>query len=718
MKKMLLQFCLMLPAFALQAQELRTISNPDVIQGVLIKITPPLSEFKPDPSWVDEIVRDENGALKEQKDNVEHRNGGHPAVDPFALPQGIDPVLQNNFYSKKRANSILQNFEGQGYTNVNPADPSICVGPNHVIQMINGSSGARFVIYSKNGTVIQAEQYMDAISGVPGLGDPIAMYDQFADRFVISEFSASGNKLIVMISQTANPTGSWFIYQFTAAEFPDYPKYGIWPNAYICTTNESNNKVYAMNRPLMLAGTPVVSMLSFSISALETVGFQAAAPVNISGTTLPPVGTNPMILRMVDDLWTSNPSDVDRLEMWTMNLDFITPANSSLSQQPNINTAAFDSDLCGYNTLSCIRQPGATRMDPIREIIMNRVYYRNFGTHQSLVALHAVDPGVLDRAGCRWYELRRTGLGPWSIFQQSTYAPDTNSRWMGSMAINNAGTIGMMYNISSKALFPSLRFTGRIASDPLNTMTEPEQTIIAGAASNGSNRWGDYNDMQVDPSDDETFWTTGMYRPTGSGWSTRISSFSISQFALPLSLLSFDGKQINEKEIQLTWNVENENNVSRYEVERLEDNGNYSFIASVSYKHHTQATNEYTYTDLSFNAFANKEYRLKMIDQDGKFRYSNTVTISGKPTQAIEIYPNPVLHDKLYIRINEKFASKKLFFMVYDQNSKKVIQQQKESVDNNQIHAINLTSLPIGLYYLAVQDANGNTLSKEKITKK
>jgi hypothetical protein len=718
MKKILLSLSVLLITIQVIAQEGRTITNPEVIQGVLIKITPPLSEFKPDPTWIDEQVRDENGVINENKNNVEHRNGGHPAVDPNALPKGDDPVWQKSFYSKKRANSILQNFDGQGYTNVNPADPSLCVGPNHVIQMINGSSGARMAIYSKTGTVIQAAQYMDAISGIPGLGDPIAMYDQFADRFVISEFSASGNKLVVMISQTANPTGSWYIYQFTAPEFPDYPKYGIWPNAYICTTNESNNKVYAMNRPLMLAGTPVVTMLSFTITALETIGFQAAAPVNISGTTLPPAGTNPMLLRMVDDAWTSAPADVDRLEMWTMNLDFITPANSSLSQQADINTAAFTSDLCGYSTLNCIRQPGTTRMDPIREIIMNRVYYRNFGTHQSLVALHSVDPGVLDRAGCRWYEMRRTGLGAWSMFQQGTYAPDTNSRWMGTMAINNAGTIGMMYNVSSKAVFPSIRFTGRISSDPLGTMTEPEQTIVAGAATNGSNRWGDYNDMQVDPSDDETFWTTGMYRPTGSGWSTRISSFSISQFALPLSLLSFDGKRINDKEINLNWNVENENNVARYEIERQEDNDNYQMIASIPYKHHTQSTNEYSFTDVTFNALATKEYRLKMIDQDGKYRYSNTVTISGKASQSIEIYPNPVIHDVLYIRINEATVSKKLSFVIYNQNAQKVIQQEKELLNVNQIQSIDLSALSSGLYYLSVLDAQGNIISKEKITKK
>lgn len=717
MRQNLLTVLFLSIAFPTFSQEGSTITNPDVIEGVLIKITPPLSDFKPDLNWKDDIVRDENGVIKEDKNNVEHRNGGHPVVDPTALPNGIDPVWQHSFYSKKRVNSIIHNFDGQNYTSVNPADPSLCVGPNHVIQMINASSGAKFAIYNKSGGVVLASQYMDAISGVGGLGDPVAMYDQFADRFVITEFSASGNKLIMMISQTANPTGSWYVYQFTASEFPDYPKFGIWPNAYICTTNESSSKIYAMNRTLMLAGTPVVSMLSFTIPTLATIGFQAAAPVNISGTTLPPVGTQPMVLRIVDDAWTAA-ADVDRLQMWTMNLDFATPANSSLNQQADINTAAFDSDLCGYTTLNCIRQPGTnTRMDPIREVIMNRVYYRNFGTHQSMVAIHSVDPGTLDQAGSRWYEMRRTGLGAWSMFQQGTYAPDTNSRWMGSIAINNAGTIGMIYNVSSKVVYPSLRFTGRLASDPAGIMTETEQSIIAGTASNGSNRWGDYNDMQVDPSDDQTFWATGMYKPSTSGWNTRIASFSISQFALPLTLLAFDGKQVNEKEIALTWKVENENNVDRYEIERLEDNGIYTKIASVDYKLHSVATNDYNYTDNSFNALATKEYRLKMIDQDGKYRYSNTVTISGEPTKTVTVYPNPITHDILYVRLSEALSLREVHVVLYNQASQKVSEIEKSASNHNQILTMDMNEFASGMYYLNVLDAQGNILSKEKVTK-
>jgi hypothetical protein len=223
--------------------------------------------------------------------------------------------------------------------------------------------------------------------------------------------------------------------------------------------------------------------------------------------------------------------------------------------------------------------------------------------------------------------------------------------------------------------------------------------------------------MQVDPSDDQTFWATGMYKPSTSGWNTRIASFSISQFALPLTLLAFDGKQVNEKEIALTWKVENENNVDRYEIERLEDNGIYTKIASIDYKHHSVATNDYNYTDNSFNSLSTKEYRLKMIDQDGKYRYSNTVTISGEPTKTVTVYPNPITHDILYVRLSEALSLREVHVVLYNQASQKVSEIEKSASNHNQILTMDMNELASGMYYINVLDAQGNILSKEKVTK-
>ena len=232
-------------------------------------------------------------------------------------------------------------------------------------------------------------------------------------------------------------------------------------------------------------------------------------------------------MRMRDDAWNGSASDA--LEIWEFDIDWANPANTSLTQTNTIGVSPFDSELCGYTSFACIPQPGSgTTLDPLREVLMNRIHYRNFSTHESIVCCHVTDVDGSDLAGIRWYELRRTGglSGSWSIYQEGTYSPDTDNRWMGSIGISASGQIGLAYNVSSSSTFPSLRYTGRKECDPLGVMTEPETVIIAGTASNNSNRYGDYNAIGTDPSDGESFWFTGMYNPAAS-WSTRIASFTI-----------------------------------------------------------------------------------------------------------------------------------------------------------------------------------------------
>ena len=141
---------------------------------------------------------------------------------------------------------------------------------------------------------------------------------------------------------------------------------------------------------------------------------------------------------------------------------------------------------------------------------MWRLQYRNFGTHESMVVNHTVDENGQDHAGIRWYELRRTGGGPWSIFQQGNHAPDPLHRWMGSAAMDSAGNIALGYSVSSREVSPGIRYAMREPSDPPGTMGPGEGTIIAGSGSqtHGSNRWGNYSSLDVDPLDGCTFWYT------------------------------------------------------------------------------------------------------------------------------------------------------------------------------------------------------------------
>ena len=457
----------------------------------------------------------------------------HPKLNPKALPIGEDPVRQEKDGNHPQTRAVIQNYNGIGYTSVNPADPSVDVGPNHVVQMINGSSGAYIKIFDKAGTVLLNQTYFDGITGIPGLGDPIVIYDQLADRWMCTEFSSTGNKMVVGISQTSSPLGAWYIYSFTAPSFPDYPKYAIWPDAYYVTTNENSPSVYAFDRTKMLAGDPSATMQRFTLSAFPTIGFQAATPVSLSGNLLPPSGSPGLIMRMGDDGWGS-PITNDRLEIFEFHVDFTTPANSNISGPLYLNTQPFDTDLCGYQTLSCINQPGNTNLDPLREVLMNRIFYRNFGDHASLVCCHVTDANGSDLAGVRWYELRKNSSNPWSIYQQGTYSPDNSfSRWMSSIAINGSGQISIAYNITNNSLAPSIRYTGRNDCDPLGTMTISETTIVnGGSTGNGSNRYGDYNQLNVDPSNDNTFWFTAMYNPAAQ-WSTRIASYEVEDNCIP-----------------------------------------------------------------------------------------------------------------------------------------------------------------------------------------
>ncbi|MCX6287830.1 MAG: BACON domain-containing carbohydrate-binding protein [Bacteroidetes bacterium] len=222
------------------------------------------------------------------------------------------------------------------------------------------------------------------------------------------------------------------------------------------------------------------------------------------------------------------------LKIWSFVVDWTTPTNSTIGETSSLTPATFSSYFCSASRGRCIPQPGTTyKLETLSDRLMYRLQYRNFGSYQTMVTCHSVNVDGAGHAGCRWYELRNTGSG-WSIYQQGSYAPDSPHRWMPSVAMNGQGDIALGYSVSdATSTYPSIRYTGRRASDPLNTMTVAEQTLIAGTGSqtySGAGRWGDYSCMSVDPSDDLTFWYTNEYVQTTGDWSwqTRIGSFKFS----------------------------------------------------------------------------------------------------------------------------------------------------------------------------------------------
>ena len=457
--------------------------------------------------------------------------GPQPDAD-FDPPNKPDPLLalQENVQAVQDAGfaTPIFNFNGQGYSGVNPPDTVGDVGKDHYIQMINAT---RVAIYDKTtGDLVVPPFSLSALGGcATGRGDPIVLYDQLADRWFLSEFGA-GNSLCTYVSQTPDPTEAYYSYQFATPSFPDYPKYGVWPDAYYATTNESSPAIYAFNRAAMLTGGAATSQ-RFTAPGLAGFGFEALTPANLDGMTPPPAGSPNYIMRQVDTEAHSVPGypDNDILEIWAFSVNWTTPANSTFTKIADILTAEFDSTLCGLTSFFCMGMPGVAQgasnsLDPLREVIMNRLNYRNFGTHEVLVGNFVTDIGN-NIGGKRWFELRKVGAGPWTLYQEGTYAPTTNdNRWMGGIAMDGAGNIALAYNVSSQTIYPSIRYTGRLSTDPLGTMPQGEYTLIAGSANNGSNRYGDYSAMSIDPIDDCTFWFTGQWNDA-SQWKTRIGAF-------------------------------------------------------------------------------------------------------------------------------------------------------------------------------------------------
>lgn len=450
-----------------------------------------------------------------------------------------DPLVgaQRSFPQRRAFTSTEVNTAGIGFSGAVPPDPTVDVGSSYVIQATNTGSGSTFNIYDKSDGTLEVGplSMQDLATGgtdcAQGAGDPIILYDEAASRWMLSEFSEFGNKLCVYISITSDPiTGGWYNYEFSAPYFPDYPKYAVWTDAYYFGTNEdSGPALYAIDRTRMLAGLSA-TMQRFQVPSLSAFSFQMLTPVDIDGPTPPPAGSPGIFMRHRDDeahnSGSANSSS-DQLEIYEMSIDWDTPSSSQLSGPIVLTVAEFDSHFCGYTTFSCLPQPnGATDLDPLREVVMWGVQYRNMGSYEAIVGSHVTDTTGTDVAGPRWWELRRLPGGNWTVHQEGTYSPDSHNRWMSSAAMDQAGNIALAYSIGSATLNPGIRYTGRLATDPAGVMTQGETTIANGAGQQWSERYGDYSSMSVDPSDGCTFWYTNEYI-TGSGnWATRLASFA------------------------------------------------------------------------------------------------------------------------------------------------------------------------------------------------
>jgi hypothetical protein len=429
------------------------------------------------------------------------------------------------------------NFEGQsandnrnvsGFAFV-PPDTNGAVGASQYVQMVN----VTIAVYDKaSGALLLGPAAIHSIwngfggpceTEFPDGGDPVVLYDHLANRWLISQLQYNSkftqNEQCVAISTSSDATGSYNRYEFDyGANFPDYPKYGIWPDAYYNTVNMfigngfGGAQACAFDRNAMLAGT-AASAICFQ--QVPSVG--SLLPSDLDGAAPAVAGEPNFFLHITDGA---------HLNLYKFHVDFAHPANSTFSGPTPVTVAPFSEICAGANSASCIPEPNpGEKVDGLSDRLMFRLAYRNFGDHETLMVNHTVAGGAL--GGVRWYEIRNPQNSP-AVYQQGTVVDPTVDYWLGSIATDKVGNIALGFSASGKSVNPSVYVAGRAPSHPLGVLGGP--LVLAGGTGvqvQSFKRWGDYSSMTVDPSDDCSFWYTNEYYQTTApfNWTTRIGSF-------------------------------------------------------------------------------------------------------------------------------------------------------------------------------------------------
>jgi len=456
--------------------------------------------------------------------------------------------------------SNQDNFNLFGFR-VNPPDPVGDVGLGHYVEMVN----LAVAVYDKSGNLVMGPLAIgDLWAGFPvedctdPSGDPIVVYDQLVNRWILSQFTTRFTNdpqndrfyNCVAVSKTPDPTGAYYRYAFPSGNFfPDYPKYGVWTDSYILTsrdfgpTVEYGISVYALEKAKMISGNPNARAVQFfldsAIVPISLIG-DGLLPPDIDGRRRPQNGSPAPIFGTQDD---GHPygAAFDALNVFELDVKWKATPSATLTLAAQLPVASFDSVFpCAPTSRDCLPQPGIANPAQFLDVLsyrqrpMHRLAYRNFGDYEAMVTNQSVEakPGI---AGVRWYEVRRVN-GQYTVHQQGTYSPDDVHRWMGSAAMDRDGNIALGYSVvDGVSVFPGIRYTARYADDPAGAMTVAETVIIngTGVQTTTNSRWGDYTSMNVDPTDDCTFWYVNEYytaegqATSAAGWQTRIASFKL-----------------------------------------------------------------------------------------------------------------------------------------------------------------------------------------------
>ena len=473
------------------------------------------------------------------------------------------------------------NFVESGITE-GPPDTNGDVGPNHYVELVNDS----FKVFDKNGNTLSGPTTYNSFFALLGNstpcgageneGDPIVLYDQIADRWVITDFahpSFPGSSFweCIGVSQTGDPiAGGWCLYALQQdPEEPDrlgdYPKFGLWPDAYYLTMNEFTDgqtfngvRVYALDRASMIGGGPT-NAIGFTIERTPEDPAFSLVPASFRTGDPPPAGRQEFIVAI--GVAETPGASQTVVKGWLFHVDFVNPDNSTLgigsNHSPNAQITVNPFINAGRPTPAPTATPTPTptgtpnppeedinfkivpqqetkeELDTLGQRIMTPLVYQNRNGIESLWADHTVILNYPDGpTAIRWYQFDVTGGNfPATPVQQQDWSNGNDGvwRWMPSIAVDENGNTAVCYSASRESMFPSIRYAGRLATDPLNDLGQGEVIMTNGGGSQttGSDRWGDYTMTTIDPSDGVSFWHANEYYPTTSeqDWFTRIGKF-------------------------------------------------------------------------------------------------------------------------------------------------------------------------------------------------
>jgi hypothetical protein len=415
------------------------------------------------------------------------------------------------------------------------------VGLDHYIQAVSSAVG----IYSKRTGQAIATFYLNnlfanatAPCNTNNKGSPMVIHDPVSSRWIIADVAWSNADNgpyyeCIAVSKTTDPVnGGWWLYAFLIDSnwLGDSPKLGAWSDGiYMAanmfdvsgggtTTTWQGANVWALNRNDLLNGSPV-RQVKFTISGSAGFGI---LPGNFRGSPFPSSLPN----------FFANIVAPNKFQLWKFRVDWNTPSNSTFTGPTVLTVANFTMPCNAGQITACIPQKNSPELvDAVGDRLMTQLQYRKTNGVESLWATHTVASasGQGNPTGLRWYEIRNPNGTP-TIFQQSTFQPDANYRWLGSLAVNRDGDVAIGYSVSSTSMYPAIGTAGRVSFDPPNSFGLSEATFIQGTGSQngGANRWGSYSSMTLDPQDGCTFWYTNeYYATTGANWQTRIGAFRI-----------------------------------------------------------------------------------------------------------------------------------------------------------------------------------------------